>query len=113
MTINEKALEKAAEAIRTTKLYAHHGADTHEYPGNSLALAKAAIEAYEAALWRPISEAPKDGTNILGRYQDDYAVIHWNRYGEYWILSESGTNADNGEWFSTHFRPLPTFKEQE
>lgn len=57
--------------------------------------------------WQPIETAPKDGTNILVFGYGDMTVVHWNIYGLYWNLSESGAYAENGEWQPTHWMPLP------
>lgn len=74
---------------------------------------------------RPIADAPRDGTRIIGSFGDNkYAVIRWesvyHREGVYtgWViygikerwwmrLLGSGNCALKPEMEPTHFRPLP------
>lgn len=79
--------------------------------------AEAAIAAYEAAMWRPIEEAPKDGTPVLVATHDSTFgwVRGWARYedlggriGGGWVsygFFEPPGNLGLGS--PTHFRPLP------
>lgn len=56
-----------------------------------------------AGQWRPISEAPKDGTRILCVLESGYYVIlQWNRDAEYWQARPDGQT-----WTPTHWMPLP------
>ncbi len=71
------------------------------------------LKAQPNAGWLPIELASKDGTHILGYASEDYTVVHWNKYGEYWNLSEVGAYAENGEWNPTHFQYLPPAPKKE
>jgi hypothetical protein len=71
-------------------------------------LADAAIAAYEAAQWREIESAPKDGTEIL--VWGDWTVEE----PECMIMAQY--DAEHGQWYEvlegcpfcpTHWRPLP------
>lgn len=67
----------------------------------------AALAAHEAALipqWQDISTAPKDGP-ILGYAEGVYTVVKW--CGSYWSLTVCGAYAGDGEWWPTHWMPLP------
>ena len=85
---------------------------------------RAAIAAYEQAMWRPIEEAKKDGTPILARIKDCLGREDLERWqGLYVVIRHPGL-ADDGfdigwnvaapvghggfpdEWFDG-FRPLP------
>jgi len=63
-----------------------------------------AAEMERAQQWRPIAEAPRDGTSVLlgwSGHDDWTCTAYWN--GDAW-------SADNFlEWMTqpTHFRPLP------
>lgn len=86
-------------------------------------LARAAISAMQG--WRPIDEAPKDGTKLLVYSpEDEYPVIaHWEAYDQedaqeygadgYWSYSESLIADVYGECTPTHFMPLPLPPEGE
>ena len=77
---------------------------------------RAAIAAYEQALWRPIEEAPKDGTAILILCPDSEfgaVIAFWSDpiVGDT-IAEESGwyaSEASSNRIFEipTHYRPLP------
>ncbi|MFA4899915.1 MAG: hypothetical protein WC563_10350 [Brevundimonas sp.] len=60
----------------------------------------------EGGGWQDISTAPKDGTKVLGWAEGDYTVVEWSS-GGYWTLSECGAYASDGEWWPTHWMPLP------
>jgi hypothetical protein len=75
---------------------------------------RAAIDAYEKALWRPIVEAPKDGTAVLltiaGRNLEPDEDTHCGigRWMEDpWM--EKTWCMDAGDYWhgATHFMPLP------
>lgn len=77
--------------------------------------AKAALEAAERAAWRPIEEAPKDGTEVLLSFADgsDCLVIaHWNEEGPKDALGHYAWATLDGPSFNanafSHFRPPPT-----
>ena len=60
--------------------------------------------------WRPIESAPRDGTAILGWADGSFAVVHWVDWGRGdgdWQLTETGSFADDGPWWPTHWQPLP------
>lgn len=115
MQINDKALEAALEAF----MEANAGKDGY-VPIQDM---REAIEAYKRAEWRPISEAPKDGTSILvindaqgapetgGTYPFEIGVAQWNS-GPYYNQEEckwrSSYCADLKMYFTpTHWQPLP------
>jgi hypothetical protein len=69
--------------------------------------ARAALEAAEAEAWRPISDAPRDGTRVL-LWEPTYAEVGWFDTEPQFDLPPEGC------WFTglhmthpTHFRPLP------
>jgi hypothetical protein len=62
--------------------------------------------------WQPIESAPKDGTAILGAAKDRevwaQTTVRWENDGDgYWGLVEIGANAEDSEWWPTHWLPLP------
>ncbi len=57
--------------------------------------------------WQPIETAPKDGTQILGFADGRMAVVQWWEDFRYWSLVVCGAYADDGEWWPTHWQPLP------
>ena len=65
------------------------------------------------AEWQDIASAPKDGTPILGASEviDGLWVqttVRWESGGDgYWGLLVVGTYAEDGEWWPTHWMPLP------
>lgn len=58
--------------------------------------------------WRPISEAPKDGTEIEGWCPDiGVRVLEWRDNAEgYWVRAGGDYN-DDWRYYPTHYRPLP------
>jgi len=54
--------------------------------------------------WMPEREC-RDGTERLGYSQGSYAVVQWLK--SYWSLTESGKNADDGEWWPEWCCELP------
>lgn len=62
--------------------------------------------------WRPISEAPRDGTAVWLFCPDDYpqqAVGYWadDPRGSYWAFAEQLVMDVAGMAYPTHFMPLP------
>ena len=63
--------------------------------------------------WQPIETAPQDGRRIIGCYvpDGDAAVVRWKAgHGDwhgYWNLDVCGSYAEDGEWWPTHWMPLP------
>ena len=82
--IDERALEAAKDAVSKFT----YVDDVDVGP-----VARAAIEAYEAAIWRPIEEAPRDGQQILvcikGDYPDHYGVFSFMPSGKL-VCSRTG-----------------------
>lgn len=100
MTTNEietAAIEAGAEII---------DAQTGFGPMESRHIFTRAIRAYERAMWRPISEAPKDGTEVIIDRPDGGADMAINAGGEWWVFDESSGPIDVLRR-ATHFRPLP------
>ena len=58
-----------------------------------------------AVQWRPISEAPMDGTPILGCVSGVMATVSF-RYGDFSLI-ECGRCAEDGVWWPDHWMPLP------
>lgn len=83
---------------------------------------RAALSAALAEMWRPIEEAPKDGTyvliaggtyyNSMSLFNEDYpfegqAIAKWDDYHRQWRGENSGGH-DEYFWHKpTHFMPLP------
>lgn len=82
------------------------------WPDQEATLREAATR-LEAEQWRPIEEAPRDGTWVLGYSPDGlWARISWgrNRFGEkVWCSADYWWH--EGERF-THFRLLPKAPEE-
>lgn len=77
------------------------------------AAADAAIAAYEAAQWRPIEEAPKDGTFVLLWANGLVELGIWNSEDLMWPWSiDGGADALDSDT-PTHFRPLPPAPEDK
>lgn len=66
---------------------------------------RAALEAADAAAWRPIEEAPKDGT-LFQVWRKNRAVVtaYWNKNLSCW---KNPNIAIPALFEPTHFRPLP------
>lgn len=65
------------------------------------------LEAADAAAWRPIEEAPKDGTKV-NIWRENYTVLEafWDVYLQKWLL-DLGSHIGAIHYEPTHFRPLP------
>ena len=63
-----------------------------------------AIAAYEAAQWRPIEKAPRDGTDFLACCAGGKPLIAYFYRGT--VVADRGENELIAYPF-THFRPLP------
>ena len=74
-------------------------------PGRVLLTADviAVCESLRARQWRPIAEAPKDGTEILGATTFGVEVVRWNQPDKSWESSK----ARLGTYAITHWQPLP------
>ncbi|MGB6080295.1 MAG: hypothetical protein WBF99_12625 [Xanthobacteraceae bacterium] len=123
MQVTDEMVRVAAEAIST------HPDGGNITPGSSLLtaevlvswepLARAALTAALAAMWRPIEEAPKDGERILlgfrgsmsaEGYWHDGSRNHWNRAGWYFADDDvlTGRPCDPDCW-----QTLPSPPEKE
>lgn len=69
---------------------------------------EATILAYETDQWRPIAEAPRDGTMILakGVGDKDWGVICWEPVHSTWACSWDNWPLE--EFSATEFRLLPS-----
>lgn len=101
--MNEKAIEAATMAV--FKLRADGNRRDNLSDCLSEDIARAAIAAYEAALWEPIETAPRDGQLILAKHK---------------TISRARMLYANPEWVETeanrlytHWRPLPAPPESE
>ena len=71
-------------------------------------------EAFQGGLahakqWRPIAEAPKDGTHILViNATSPYppTTVHWFHEGFHLSINRNGEHSEY--WGATHWMPLPT-----
>lgn len=112
--MNEKAIEAAHDAAKAAARSIGLNVDTMtdgEITGSEIAvIIRAAIAAYEKAMWRPIEEAPlfsewQEVFVIGGRYKHPTVKLS---DGEWW-KSQKGKIAG----IPTHFRPLPPVPEDE
>lgn len=118
MTYPDDVVEKAraAHALAIAKLFDE--SNRHTLWGPEITEAKikdawrAALAAAEAAMWRPIETAPRDGTHVLvvNRLNPNIppAPVHW--FDGAWSLS-ANQKAEYSDWVwgqPTHWRPLPT-----
>lgn len=122
---HDKAIEVAAEVLfresGTQVLWKDAGREAHKI---WIDAARAAIAAYERAMWRPIEEAPKDGTPVLVAFHHDvparvsgfaekFAVMRWSfGGGEWYYHGPIGMGGFPDVWL-TGFRPLPPVPEGE
>lgn len=112
-TMTDKAIEAAAEALADKWNEVYGGESSAEY---FMEFARAAIAAYEQAMWRPIEEAKKDGTLVdlflpygIGRITSCF----WREDGDcgpnwYRTVIEDDQPFDFAVGCApTHYRPLP------
>lgn len=89
-----------------------HDAKYH-YASGLIALARigypAALRALREFAWRPIEEAPKDGTKVIGWCAGDgIELISWRSVVDYEIpKAERWRDEDGWSSAATHFMPLP------
>lgn len=77
------------------------------WPASHETSMRAALEDADAAAWRPIEEAPKDGTKV-NIWRENYTVLEafWDVYLQKWLL-DLGSHIGAIHYEPTHFRPLP------
>ena len=51
-------------------------------------------------VWMPIETAPKDGTEILGKFQNSHAVVRWQNGGFELSAFDAGAGWEPDEWMS-------------
>lgn len=103
----QRAVEAACEAVRECAA----GYSPRAFSEVKLRTEiEAAITAYERAMWRPIAEAPRDGTRVLmyapaagGEYPTSTQRVDMWRNGGWWQMRPAQPY--------THFRPLPAGPE--
>lgn len=109
--MNDKAIRAAAKEIERHKM--EPWTDT-----KAVEIARDAIAAYEAAMWRPIEECPeewKDGRGLLAMSRDwpDQIAVTWNAQRRSWCLLGL-SSIDLGDWGEPDFlRPLSAAPESE
>lgn len=122
---NSKALEAAAKAASDVVANMGYpaGMGCPPNPEHALAIARAAIEAYERASWVPIAECPeewKDGRPVLIEFVHANAQYSKDPVGEGWIAVHEAQWIDhNGGGWTWHglcgvarrVRPLPSAPE--
>ena len=76
MQINDEMVEKAASRV-SSLMEGKFGEAL--YRDDAIDIARAALEAALAAMWKPISEAPRDGSLILAYNEshDEQVVVGW------------------------------------
>lgn len=81
------------------------------------AIMRAAIAAYERAMWQPIESAKKDGTRFIVYTPErcewckngpGIYVVKWNtRDGGFWNMGRTAETIIKMKHNPTHYRPLP------
>ena len=99
-------------AMRGLQAFADRVERHENLAANYNSLRSRAVEMERAQQWRPIAEAPRDGTRILGTWAntwaDDAPHIEAIECGELgiWFYSFDGDGPPHHNP-PTHFRPLP------
>ena len=108
--MTDKAIEAAVEAARAKR---------HELIAQPLErvydqVVRAVIAAYEQAMWRPIEEAPEDGTEFLAlncrAVSVGYRVVYFDdeaREPHIWHVEDAGKGFNHHRSFFTPHRPIP------
>lgn len=100
--------DKAIEAMCAAMWGAHWREDPALNPETCMATMHHVAAAYEAAMWRPIEEAPKDGTVVLVWNGRSVQRAYWDKIESAWVLLFRTTTRRKPAYASpTHFRPLP------
>ena len=86
-----------------------NGCDPEEEREYWMDQAKIALDAADPAAWRPIEEAPKDGTHLWGFVPGrGMMVICWREGDEFWSWGRWVTDKDlRDKCEPTHFQPIP------
>jgi hypothetical protein len=66
---------------------------------------RAALDAYESAMWQPIETAPRDGTEVLTWDGESWDVARWTP--EAALFHKGMWETEACGIFPTHWRPLP------
>jgi hypothetical protein len=69
----------------------------------------AALRLLQAMTWKPIEEAPKDGTEILALYAGIVRIVFWDKArGGIWSIWPGREQASPSRWM-----PLPPSSDEE
>jgi hypothetical protein len=94
---NQRAVDVLQDLLVGVRMDAAHITDGQE----KISALELAIAALRAPGWRPISEAPRDGSEFLGWFEGSTVQIWWMGQGGLW-----GNDFWEGKE-PTHFMPLP------
>lgn len=122
---HDKAIEAAVKSAKEMMIHMGWLEPGHQGPSEVIyRVVESAIAAYERAMWRPIEEAPKDGTPVLVAFHHDvparvsgfaekFAVMRWSLgSGEWSYHRPIGMGGFPDVWL-TGFRPIPPVPEGE